>query len=79
MKFELCVSITEFQNKILDAITSGEVDKFYKCTQISEEYGDKYKQAMIYGMTIASMMTSQCNIITVASKEDVENEIGGLE
>lgn len=79
MRYQVCVSITEFQNRILDVITSDEINKFYNSTQISEEYGDKYKQAMIYGMTIASMMASQCNIITVASREDIENEIGEFE
>lgn len=58
---KILINNNEFQQKILDCITSEEIDKIFNNTifAISQE-GQTCKQAMIHGMIIASLMTSNC-------------------
>ena len=62
-KYSMFIDIDEFQKRILDCITSKEVDKYFDCTVFAEK--PECKQAMIHGMLIASMMTSQCEKLFV--------------
>lgn len=52
------IDIKEFQTKILEFIASDEIDKLFSCTTFTNI--PECKQAMIYGMCIASMLTSRC-------------------
>ena len=59
------VDVKEFQEKISDYITSDKIDKLLDNTIY---VGNKEcRSAMIYGMTIASMLTSLCNLTYVKS------------
>lgn len=63
---KLLIDSTEYQQKVLDSIGSGEIDKFFGVTYFKNlPESDVYKQVMIYGMTIASMMTSRCDRIVI--------------
>lgn len=66
VKYKVLIDSQEFQRKILDLITTKELDKLFNCTIYAEkENSDSYKAAMIHGMCIASMMTSDCNLVFV--------------
>lgn len=63
---KLLIDSTEYQQKVLDCISSEEIDKFFRVTYFKNlPESDMYKQAMIYGMTIASMITSRCDRIVI--------------
>lgn len=63
---KLLIDSTEYQQKVLDCIGSKEIDKFFGATYFKNlPEADMCKQAMIYGMAIASMMTSRCNQIVI--------------
>ena len=66
---KVLVDTMEFQKRIMDCITSEELDKFFECTTFSGD--NKCRQAMIHGMCIAAMMASDCNLVFL---EDLENE-----
>lgn len=52
--------------KVLDCIASEEIDKFFGATYFKNlPESDMCKQAMIYGMTIAAMMTSRCDHVII--------------
>lgn len=59
-RFISVVDITEFNKRIVDCITSGEIDKYIDNTSFAGK--DEYKQAIIHGMCVASMLLSSCNI-----------------
>lgn len=52
------IDVNEYQKKILDIIGSDELDKIIA----SSVYADNHelRMAIVYGMVIASMYTSQC-------------------
>lgn len=52
------INVNEYQKKILDIIGSDEMDKIIA----SSVYADNHElhMAIVYGMVIASMYTSQC-------------------
>lgn len=58
-KYVILFNTSEFQQRILDCITSDEINNFYNNTIFSDD--PKCKQAMIHGMILASMMTSKCS------------------
>lgn len=61
----IVVDTKEFQEKVLDYITSDKIDKLLDNTIYA---GNKEcRSAMIYGMAIASMLTSLCNLMHVKS------------
>lgn len=63
---KLLIDSTEYQQKVLDSISSEEIDKFFGATYFKNlPEADMCKQAMIYGMAIASMMTSRCDRIVI--------------
>jgi hypothetical protein len=60
---KILVYSSELQHKILDCITSDEIDKFFNATIFaSSSESQACKQAMIHGMVIAGMMTSRCEL-----------------
>lgn len=66
---KIVIDIEEFQKKIIECITSKEVDKYFEAsTFASSPENQHYKQAMIYGMAIASMMTSSCGLISLEER-----------
>ena len=67
------IDISEFQSKILNHIYSKEFDKQFESTQFSTyEDAKGYKQAMMHGMVMASIMTSQCAHFYVKKLETEE-------
>ena len=66
---KLLVDTSEYQKRVLDCIGSEEIDKFFGSTMFAGlPESNMYKQAMIHGMIIASMMTSQCNHVVVTKR-----------
>lgn len=61
------INTNEYQSKILDIISSNELDKI-----IDNSVYDKYefRMSIIFGMSIASMYTSQCKQYTCDVKDD---------
>lgn len=63
---KLLIDSTEYQQKVLDCICSEQIDKFFGGTYFKNlPEADMCKQAMIYGMAIASMMTSRCEQLVI--------------
>ena len=54
----ILIDSTEFQQKVLDYISSCEIDKMIDTTVFKDN--QECKQAIIYGMVTASMLTSRC-------------------
>lgn len=57
-KYSTFIDSKEFQSKILEFIGSDEIDRFFNCTVFADI--PSCRQAMIYGMCIASMMVCKC-------------------
>lgn len=55
------IDTAEFNNKILDYISSDELDKMINCTVFKDN--PQSKSAIIHGMCIAAMLTSQCDLV----------------
>ena len=63
---KLLIDSTEYQQKVLDCIYSEQIDKFFGVTYFKNlPEADMCKQAMIYGMAIAAMMTSRCDHVVI--------------
>ena len=59
----------EFQEKVIDCIVSNKIDRYFNNSVFAELTDNQiYKQAMIYGMVTASMMTSMCEQIVKTEK-----------
>ena len=73
-KYTLLIDKSEYQKRVLKCITSEEIDKYFNTTSFSDK--PECKQAMIFGMCIASMLTSDCIItaIKVLKEECIEKE-----
>lgn len=52
------IDVNEYQKKILDIIGSNELDKIIASSVYADNH--EFRMAILYGMTIASMYTSQC-------------------
>lgn len=64
--YEFYVNVSEFQKKVLEFVNSGELDKFFENTVFDNyEYKNDCKSAMITGMSLASMITSDCELIGI--------------
>ena len=66
---KILIDSTEFQQKVLDYISSCEIDKMIDATVFKDN--QECKQAIIHGMAIASMLTSRCKQIEI-------NEVAGM-
>lgn len=71
-KYHVFIKTDEFQKRILHCITSEEINKFFNNTVFNDDV--RYKEAMVHGMLIASMMTSYCKPFMVKIKDEIENE-----
>lgn len=61
---EILIDSQKFQKKIMDYITSQEVDKLFDATMFaSNPESQACRQAMIHGMVTAGMMTCLCDPI----------------
>lgn len=66
---KLLIDISEYQQKVLDCISSEEINKFFNSTMFAgTPESSMCKQAMIHGMAIASMITSRCNHVIVEKR-----------
>lgn len=54
--YKVLIDSNELQQYVLDFVNSDKIDKVLRSTTFKESD----KSAIIYGMTLASMMTSQC-------------------
>lgn len=52
------IEVNKFQQRILDCIGSGEIDKYFEASRFADT--PNAKCAMIYGMAIASLLASDC-------------------
>lgn len=68
---KILIDSTEFQRKVLDYISSCEIDKMIDATVFKDN--QECKQAIIHGMVIASMLTSRCKQIEIYI-----NEVAGM-
>jgi hypothetical protein len=59
----ILIDSQKFQEKILDFMTSEELDKFFNCTVFADK--PECRQAMIHGICIASMLVSKCDSFIV--------------
>ena len=74
--YELYVNVSEFQKKILDFVNSGELDKFFENTVFDNyEYKNDCKSAMITGMSLASILTSDCELYVKYNYPDQWEEL----
>lgn len=60
-EYKTVIEVNKFQQKILDCISSGKVDEYFNASRFTDN--PDAKVAMIYGMCIASMLTSECDQI----------------
>lgn len=65
---KIVVDIKEFQEKVLDYIESDKIDKLLNSTIYADN--KECRSAMIYGMIIASMLTSLCDLIYVKGADE---------
>ena len=65
---KIVVDVTEFQQKVLDYISSEEIDKMISNTIFADK--PECKSAIIHGMTIASMLTGCCELMYVKDSND---------
>lgn len=65
------VDIAEFQNKILEYISSDELDKMISATVFADD--THARSAIIHGMAVAAMLTSQCDLIYATKTIKEEN------
>lgn len=70
----ILIDSSEFQKRVMKCITTEEIDKFFKCTDFADV--PKCRQAMIHGMCIAAMLTSDCDpiIVNFVSAKDEGND-----
>ena len=69
--YKIVVDIKDFQEKVLDYISSDKIDKFLDNTIYADN--KECRSAMIYGMSIASMLTSLCELMYVKNNDE-QNE-----
>lgn len=74
-KDRMFIDIDEFQSKILEHIISEKFNKQFGSTQFSTyEDAKGYRQAMMHGMIMAGLITSQCEHFYVREKLETKND-----
>lgn len=68
--YRILIDKEEFQQRITDCITSDELDKFFNCTVFADK--SECRGAMMHGMIIAAMLTTDCERIFI--KEELESK-----
>ena len=73
--YKILIDVQEYQKRILDVMTSEEIDKYFNCTVFNEKE-DKvgYKSAMIHGMCIASLLTTDCDLVIAEERYGEKHE-----
>lgn len=67
------IDTEEFQQLILDYINTDKVDKWFTTTVFSEkDNADELRSAMIHGMLVAAMLTTQCRHIEINDNINIE-------
>lgn len=66
--YRIVVDTKEFQQKILDYIGSDKIDEMIINSVFANS--SECKSAAIYGMTIASMLMSSCELMAITNAED---------
>lgn len=67
------IDTEEFQQLILDYINTDKVDKWFTTTVFSEkDNADELRSAMIHGMLVAAMLTTQCRHIEINDPINIE-------
>ena len=67
---KIVVDTNEFQQKVLDYINSDDIDKMISNTVFADK--PECKSAIIHGMSIASMLTSACELMYVREYKEEE-------
>lgn len=67
-RYRILVDVNEFQQKVLDYISSDELDKMIGSTVFDGK--SDCKVAIIHGITIASMLTSYCKPICIKERTE---------
>ncbi len=67
---KIVVDTNEFQQKVLDYISSDDIDKMISNTVFADK--PECKSAIIHGMLIASMLTSACELMYVREYKEEE-------
>lgn len=67
---KILIDATEFQQKVLDYISSCEIDKMIDATVFKDN--QECKQAIIHGMIIASMLTNRCKQVEINKVTDMK-------
>lgn len=72
--YSILIDSEEFHKRVLDCIGSEEIDKFFNNTVFADDTRCKF--AMIHGMSIAAMLTSDCKQICDKrrDKQTLQNE-----
>lgn len=71
VRYKRVVDSNDLQQKILNVVTSDEIDKYFNNTIfVNESDSQKYKQAMIHGMIVAGMLVCQCEQIYIEEKSN---------
>lgn len=65
--YKILIDSKEFGEKVLEYISSDELDKMINCTVFAGK--PECRSAIIHGMSIASMLTSSCEPICVCFKQ----------
>ena len=70
----ILIDSSEFQKRVMKCITTEEFDKFFDNAVFVDD--PKCRQAMIHGMCIAAMLTSDCNpmVVNFVSTKDGGND-----
>lgn len=71
--YRLVVDTKEFQQKVLDYISSDEIDKMISNTVFAEK--PECKSAIAHGMIVASMLTSYCTLMYVKEYKEEEERM----
>lgn len=72
--YSILIDSEEFHKRIIDCTCSEEIDKFFNNTVFADDINCKF--AMMHGMCIASMLTSDCSQIYAKKRDEqaIENE-----
>lgn len=67
------IVVKEFQQLIFDYVTTDKVDEWFNTTVFSEkDNADELRSAMIHGMLVAAMLTTQCRNIEINDPINIE-------
>lgn len=68
--FKIVIDAEEFHQKILDYISSDELDKMISNTVFNGK--PECKSAIVHGLVVASMLTSRCELMYINNNKNGE-------